>query len=122
MKRKEGSSLAYCIDDTPPWYLNVVLGFQHYLTMFGSTLAIPFVLAKPMCYDQNPLATSEIIGTIFFVSGVCTLLQTIFGNRLPIVQGGTFSFLTPTIAILSLPRWTCVEWLEGGIPGSGCSM
>ncbi|XP_020615395.1 solute carrier family 23 member 2-like isoform X2 [Orbicella faveolata] len=107
MKRKEGSSLAYCIDDTPPWYLNVVLGFQHYLTMFGSTLAIPFVLAKPMCYDQNPLATSEIIGTIFFVSGVCTLLQTIFGNRLPIVQGGTFSFLTPTIAILSLPRWTC---------------
>lgn len=23
------------------------------------------------------------------------------------VQGGTFSFLTPTIAILSLPQWTC---------------
>ncbi|CAH3157966.1 unnamed protein product [Porites evermanni] len=75
--------------------------------MFGSTLAIPLVLAKPMCYDQNPLATSEIISTIFFVSGLCTLLQTIFGNRLPIVQGGTFSFLTPTIAILSLPKWQC---------------
>lgn len=28
MKRKEGSSLAYQIDDTPPWYLSVVLGFQ----------------------------------------------------------------------------------------------
>ena len=27
--------------------------------------------------------------------------------RLPIVQGGTFSFLTPTIAILSLPQWQC---------------
>ena len=49
--------------------------------MFGSTLAIPLVLAKPMCYDQNPLATSEIISTIFFVSGLCTLFQTIFGNR-----------------------------------------
>lgn len=107
MRRKEGSSLAYSIDDIPPWYLSVVLGFQHYLTMFGSTLAIPLLLAKPMCYYQNPLATSEIIGTIFFVSGICTLLQTTFGNRLPIVQGGTFSFLTPTIAILRLPQWIC---------------
>ena len=49
--------------------------------MFGATLVIPLVLAKPMCYDQNPLATGEIISTIFFVSGICTLLQTIFGNR-----------------------------------------
>ena len=60
-------------------FYHIVL--QHYLTMFGSTLAIPLVLAKPMCYDQNPLATSEIIGTIFFISGICTLLQTTFGNR-----------------------------------------
>lgn len=106
-RRKNALGLSYVIDECPPWYLSIVLGFQHYLTMFGSTLAIPLVLAKPMCYDQNPLATSEIISTIFFVSGLCTLLQTIFGNRLPIVQGGTFSFLTPTIAILSLPKWQC---------------
>ncbi|KAJ7381270.1 hypothetical protein OS493_001388 [Desmophyllum pertusum] len=107
IKRKKDLNLAYAVDDTPPWYLSIVLGFQHYLTMFGSTLAIPLFLAKPMCYDQNPLVTSEIIGTIFFVSGICTLLQTTFGNRLPIVQGGTFSFLTPTLAILSLPQWKC---------------
>lgn len=107
IKSRNPLGLSYLVDESPPWYLSIVLGFQHYLTMFGSTLAIPLVLAKPMCYDQNPLATSEIIGTIFFVSGICTLLQTIFGNRLPIVQGGTFSFLTPTIAILSLPQWKC---------------
>lgn len=27
--------------------------------------------------------------------------------RLPIVQGGTFAFITPTFAILSLPKWAC---------------
>lgn len=27
--------------------------------------------------------------------------------RLPIVQGGTISFLVPTLAILSLPQWHC---------------
>ena len=35
----------------------------------------------------------------------CTvLLQVTLGCRLPIIQGGTFSFLVPTIAILSLPH------------------
>lgn len=27
--------------------------------------------------------------------------------RLPLVQGGTISFLVPTLAILSLPQWKC---------------
>ncbi|XP_044136436.1 solute carrier family 23 member 2-like isoform X3 [Bufo gargarizans] len=27
--------------------------------------------------------------------------------RLPILQGGTFSLITPTLAILSLPQWKC---------------
>lgn len=27
--------------------------------------------------------------------------------RLPLVQGGTISFLVPTLAILSLPEWQC---------------
>lgn len=28
-------------------------------------------------------------------------------GRLPILQGGTFSFITPTLAILALPKWQC---------------
>ena len=31
----------------------------------------------------------------------------IFLFRLPIVQGGTISFLVPTLAILHLPQWRC---------------
>ena len=34
---KVDSELAYTIDDVPPWYLCILLGFQHYLTMFGAT-------------------------------------------------------------------------------------
>ncbi|RMX40945.1 hypothetical protein pdam_00025189, partial [Pocillopora damicornis] len=81
----------------------------HYLTMLGGTLAIPFILSGPMCFSNNTLAISEVLSTIFFVSGLVTLLQSTFGVRLPIVQGGTFSFLTPTFAILSLPQWTCPD-------------
>ncbi|XP_033639542.1 solute carrier family 23 member 1-like isoform X1 [Asterias rubens] len=92
--------LTYAIDDVPPWYTCLLLGFQHYLTMFGATVAIPLLLAEPLCIKNNYLAQGELIGTIFAVSGLVTLFQTTFGVRLPIVQGGTFSFLGPALAIL----------------------
>lgn len=47
------------------------------------------------------------------VSGIVTLLQSTLGTRLPIIQGGSFSFLAPTLAILALPQFQCPETLEG---------
>ena len=47
---------------------------------------------------------------MFFVSGITTLLQTAFGNRLPIVQGGTFSFLAPTFAICGMAALANAGW------------
>ncbi|XP_027037954.1 solute carrier family 23 member 2-like [Pocillopora damicornis] len=106
-KKRRAFGLTYLIDENPPWYICLLLGFQHYLTMLGGTLSIPFILSGPMCFGSNTLAISEVLSTILFVSGVVTLLQSTFGVRLPIIQGGAFSFLTPTFAILSLPQWTC---------------
>ncbi len=37
--------LIYGIDDIPPLGETIALGFQHYLTMFGSTVAIPLLIA-----------------------------------------------------------------------------
>lgn len=92
--------LIYGIDDKPALREALPLGFQHYLTMFGSTVAIPFILADSL--GASPAQVGQLIGTIFFVSGIATLLQSTFGCRLPIVQGGTFSFLAPTIAICGM--------------------
>ncbi|MCA8955982.1 MAG: purine/pyrimidine permease [Planctomycetes bacterium] len=70
--------------------------------MFGSTVAIPLLLAKSLGIESDPVTLGMLISTMFFVSGITTLLQTTWGNRLPLVQGGTFSFLAPTMAICSL--------------------
>uniref|UniRef100_A0A673L5I5 Si:dkey-106n21.1 n=1 Tax=Sinocyclocheilus rhinocerous TaxID=307959 RepID=A0A673L5I5_9TELE len=104
--RPEGN-LIYSINDHPPWYLCILLGFQHYILAFGGILAIPLILAEPLCIKENHAAKSQLISTIFFVSGMSTLLQTTLGTRLPILQGGTFTFITPTLAILALPKWRC---------------
>ena len=93
--------LIYGVDDVPPPLETALLGFQHYLTMMGSTVAIPLLLA-PQLGISDPVQVGWLIGTMFFVSGITTLIQTTVGNRLPIVQGGTFSFLAPTIAICGM--------------------
>ncbi|KAL4656790.1 solute carrier family 23 member 1-like [Arapaima gigas] len=105
--QRNGTDLVYSINDRPPWYLCILLGFQHYILAFGGIIAIPLILAEPICIGDNHEVKSQLISTIFFVSGMCTLLQTTVGTRLPILQGGTFSFITPTLAILALPKWRC---------------
>ena len=101
--------LIYGIDDVPPPGETLLLGFQHYLTMLGATVAIPLLLA-PQLGISDPVELAWLIGTMFFVSGLTTLLQTTIGNRLPIVQGGTFSFLAPTIAICGMAALADAGW------------
>ena len=101
--------MIYGIDDVPPPAQTVVLGFQHYLTMFGSTVAIPLLLA-PALGIKDPVELAVLMATMFFVSGITTLLQTTWGNRLPIVQGGTFSFLAPTFAICAMAGLKGAGW------------
>ena len=39
--------------------------------------------------------------SVFFVSGLVTLFGTVVGNRLPIIQSGSFSFITPAFSIIA---------------------
>jgi len=103
-------TLLYGIDDKPPTGETIALGFQHYLTMFGSTVAIPLLLAGALGLNDNPQELGYLIATMFFVSGITTLLQTTWGNRLPIIQGGTFSLLAPTFAICGMAGLAEMGW------------
>ncbi|XP_028252753.1 solute carrier family 23 member 1-like [Parambassis ranga] len=102
----------YCVTDVPPWYLCIFLAFQHYLTAFGAIVSIPLILSEGLCLQHDSLTQSRLINTIFFVSGLCTVLQVTFGVRLPILQGGTFALVTPAMAMLSLPEWKCPAWTQ----------
>jgi nucleobase transporter 1/2 len=105
--------IVYPIGSKPKWGLAILLGIQQYLTMFGATVLIPFIVGGAMGLPPEELAL--LISTIFFTSGLCTLIQqSPLGNKLPVVQGGTFSFLGPTFAILGLV--TAEKFGSAGIP------
>lgn len=53
------TDIMYGIDDKPPWYLSLVLGMQHYLTMIGSTVSIPFIICPALCIEKDDPARGE---------------------------------------------------------------
>lgn len=75
--------------------------------MIGAIVSIPFILTPALCMEDTNPDRGLIISTMIFVTGIVTYIQATWGCRLPIVQGGTISFLVPTLAILNLPQWKC---------------
>ncbi|KAL2643374.1 hypothetical protein R1flu_010961 [Riccia fluitans] len=111
--------IKYSVNDNPPWRksfhkLNhhsptetVVLAFQHYLTILGSTVMIPSLLVPMM--GGNNADKAKVIQTLLFVSGLNTLLQTTFGTRLPSVVGGSFAFIIPAVTIIHSPKLMAIQ-------------
>jgi hypothetical protein len=57
-----------------------------------------------VCQEEK----ARVIQTLLFVAGINTLLQTFFGTRLPVVMGGSYTFVAPTISIILAGRYNDV--------------
>ncbi|XXG56853.1 hypothetical protein AAC387_Pa03g4163 [Persea americana] len=97
----------FCITSPPPWPEAVLLGFQHYIVMLGTTVLIPSILVPQMGGGNDEKA--KVIQTLLFVSGLNTLLQSYFGTRLPAVIGGSFTFIVPTVSIILSTKYNNVS-------------
>ncbi|KAK2663821.1 hypothetical protein Ddye_002395 [Dipteronia dyeriana] len=97
-------NVSYCITSPPPWPEAILLGFQHYLVMLGTTVLIPTALVPQMGGGNEEKA--KVIQTLLFVAGLNTLLQSLFGSRLPAVMGGSYTFVPTTISIILAGRFS----------------
>ncbi|KAF8391214.1 hypothetical protein HHK36_023516 [Tetracentron sinense] len=88
----------YCIDSNPSWGEAIALGFQHYILALGTAVMIPSFLVPLMGGSDDDKV--RVVQTMLFVGGINTLLQTLFGTRLPTVIGGSHAFLVPIISII----------------------
>ncbi|KAL8142383.1 hypothetical protein V2J09_015415 [Rumex salicifolius] len=100
-------NVSYCITSPPPWPEAILLGFQHYLVMLGTTVLIPTYLSPQMGGTNKDKV--KMIQTLQFVAGINTLLQTFFGTRLPAVMGGSYTFVPTTISVILASRYNNIE-------------
>ncbi|AEC05969.1 Nucleobase-ascorbate transporter 1 [Arabidopsis thaliana] len=91
--------LEYCIDSNPPWPETVLLAFQNYILMLGTSAFIPALLVPAMGGSDGDRA--RVIQTLLFVAGIKTLLQALFGTRLPAVVGGSLAYVVPIAYIIN---------------------
>ncbi|XP_031492119.1 nucleobase-ascorbate transporter 6-like [Nymphaea colorata] len=96
--------VSYCITSPPPWPEAILLGFQHYLVMLGTTVIIPTILVPQMGGGNEEKV--RVVQTLLFVAGLNTLSQTFFGSRLPAVIGGSYTFVVPTLSIVLARRYS----------------
>uniref|UniRef100_A0A2P2M7N6 Nucleobase-ascorbate transporter 6 n=1 Tax=Rhizophora mucronata TaxID=61149 RepID=A0A2P2M7N6_RHIMU len=99
--------ISYCITSPPPWPEAILLGFQHYLVMLGTTVLIPSSLVPQMGGGNKEKA--RVIQTLLFVAGLNTLLQSLFGTRLPAVIGGSYTFVPTAISIILAGRFSDIQ-------------
>lgn len=101
------SDLIFKVEDAPPWYMSLFFGLQHYLTMASGTVSIPILVASFLCLKEDDPARGALVSTVLVHSGVVTLVQTTFGVRLPVIQGTDFSYMVPTITLLTSVHPPC---------------
>ncbi|KAK4768711.1 hypothetical protein SAY87_003852 [Trapa incisa] len=91
--------LHYCIHSNPSWPEALLLAFEHYIVMLGTTVLIATTLVPRMGGDYGDKA--RVIQSLLLMSGINTLLQTFIGTRLPTVMGASVAFYLPVLSIIN---------------------
>ncbi|XP_020585817.1 nucleobase-ascorbate transporter 12 [Phalaenopsis equestris] len=97
------SHIKYELRETPGLVPIVLYGIQHYLSILGSLVLIPLVIVPALGGTSED--TAAVVSTVLFISGMTTLLHTFFGTRLPLIQGPSFVYLAPVLAIINSPEF-----------------
>ncbi|KAI8774999.1 solute carrier family 23 member 1 [Biomphalaria glabrata] len=101
------STLKYKVKDVPPIPVTLMSALQHILLSISGCLTTSAVVADVACVPDDHPVRSQLFCTTLFMVGVCTLMQTAIGVRLPIFQGPSSSFLVPLLALQRDPTWNC---------------
>ena len=101
-------ALQYRVTEIPPWKQSIFLAFQQTMICISGILTMPYLVSEVACAGAYTTALRiQLISSTFVVTGFTTLLQTVVGLRLPILQGPSFAFLPPLYSFANLPDFKC---------------
>ncbi|XP_078310434.1 solute carrier family 23 member 1-like [Crassostrea virginica] len=79
----------------------------------GGTMSLPFILASLFCPENESQVRAQLLSITMFMCGLATILQCPLGVRLPIIQGGSHTFVAPIVAMLTLEQFRCPTEVDG---------
>ncbi len=89
------------VDEVLPAPKLAVYGFQHVLAFYAGAVIVPILLANQIGLTQEQLI--HLINADLFTCGIASIIQSVgfwkVGVRLPLLQGVTFTAVSPMIAI-----------------------
>lgn len=90
------------VDQVPSFGKLSVLGIQHVLAFYAGAVVVPLVIASGLGLDNETLI--HLINADLFTCGIASIIQSAglgpkIGVRLPLIQGVTFTAVSPLIAI-----------------------
>lgn len=95
------TSLIYGVDERPPFGDALFAAIQHLLAIFVAIITPPLIIAKALGLDTG--TTGFLVSMSLFASGIATFIQCRklgpVGCGMLCVQGTSFSFIGPIIAI-----------------------
>jgi len=99
-KMAEKTKIWYRMNDVPSPGKTIVYALQHLADTIPATVVIPLIVGGVL--GLSPAEMAKWIGLILFGMGICTVLQSTWGTKYPIVQGGSYSFISPYIVVASM--------------------
>lgn len=98
---KKNTGLIYGIEDKPPFFESLFAAFQHLLAIFVGIITPPIIICSAL--GTSGEVKAFMISMALFASGVCTFIQCRrlgpVGAKLLCVQGTSFQFIGPLIAV-----------------------
>jgi xanthine permease len=97
----EPARLRHPVDEVLPASQLFVYGFQHVLAFYAGAVIVPILLAGAI--DLTTAQLIHLINADLFTCGIASIIQSVgfwrIGVRLPLLQGVTFTAVSPMIAI-----------------------
>src|SRR6478735_8913463 len=99
--RERAKSIKHPVDQILPVPKLAVYGLQHVLAFYAGAVVVPILLASAIGLTQEQLI--HLINADLFTCGIASIIQSVgfwkVGVKLPLLQGVTFTAVSPMIAI-----------------------
>ncbi|VDI69361.1 solute carrier family 23 (nucleobase transporter), member 1/2 [Mytilus galloprovincialis] len=100
-------SMLYKASDHPPIYLTIFCGIQHTLVSLSGVIAVSLLVVDVTCATLDENIKTTLLSSTMFMCGICTILMSLVGSRLPLLQGAAGDFLIPLLAMQVLDPTKC---------------